>query len=222
MFYHELISILAAISPACWVLWTSLRMLNACACSQCICILLSSLALVAHSVTIYLIPTAIHSFIAILTLVSCACFSQPLPPFSQYVCALGVGFSLAARHSLIIQRSAGIHQLLRGSPRLQWSRGCYLSIHSPFHYHSLCFSTCMEKSHKPWGEKYASHLSNVISKSARANLQIWSRGGWLVALPMKETEWGHAGAGSSFSGIINSTCCSSTARRGGVTEYVRN
>lgn len=54
-----------------------------------------------------------------LDLVSCACFSQPLPSFSQYVCALGVEFSLSARHSLIIQRSAGIHQLFRGSPRFQ-------------------------------------------------------------------------------------------------------
>lgn len=172
----------------------------------------------AFNRSIYLIPIAIHTFIAIpsLYLVSCTCFSQPLPPFSQYVCALGVGNSLSARHSLIIQRSAGIHRLLRGSPRLQWSTGCYLSIHPSLHFHSLCFFTCIN-SHKPWGEKYASHLSNVISKSAHANLWIWSRGGWLVALPMKETEWGHAGAGSSFSCIINSTHCSSTAGRGGVT-----
>lgn len=148
--------------------------------------------------------------------------SQPLPSFCQYVCALGVEFSLSARQSLIIQRSAGIHQLLRGSPRLHWSTGCYLSIHPSFHYDSLCISTCMENLHRLWGEKYASHLSNVISKSACANLRIWSRGGWLVAPSMKETEWGHAGAGSSFSSIINSTCCSSTAGRGGVTDKLRN
>lgn len=60
--------------------------------------------------------------------------------FSQYVCALGVEFSLSARHSLIIQRSAGIHQLLRGSPRFQRSTGCYLSIHPSIYPSTITLS----------------------------------------------------------------------------------
>ncbi len=152
MYYPELISILAAISPACWVLWTSQCMLNVCPCSQCICILLSFLALVAHSIALVISFPLRYTFTAIPSLYLVpALVSLSHSLLFSVVCTLGVGISLTARHSLIIQRSAGIHRLLRGSPRLQWSTGCYLSIHPSLHFHSLCFFTCMN-SQKPWGE----------------------------------------------------------------------
>ncbi len=161
----------------------------------------------------YLIPIAIHFHCDSFSLSRfLRWFLSATPSFFQYVCTLGVGISLTARHSLIIQRvleSTGSSEGVQGSSEAQGV--IYLSIHPS------TFTLCASSPAWIHRNREESHLSNVISKSAHANLWVWSRGGWLVALPMKETEWGHAGAGSSFSGIINSTRCSSTAGRGGVT-----